>query len=152
MSDMPADTDDTDDNPGLLGIMLCERVLQDVLRRDAVSCINIYSGISAVAFPTVIPLVYAFAQLSSSNRQFEYQFRIEDDAGNLVAASQLVRVEPLANKHTPHKIITAFSGLTFETPGLYHVILEVGEEQLGSLPFNVQQLPNGTQEIGTAPA
>ena len=134
MSDI---SDDSDDNPSLLGIVLCERVLQDVLRRDAISCINIYSGITAAAFPAVIPLVYAFAQLSGSKYEFEYQFRIEDDAGNLVAGSQLVRVEPLANRHTAHKIITAFSGLTFETPGLYHVILEVHDEQLGSLPFYV---------------
>jgi len=131
------DAPDIDDYPILLGILLCERVLQDVLRRDAISCINIYSGITATVFPAVIPLVYAFAQLSGCSQEFEYQFRIEDDAGELIAASNQVKVEPLANKNTPHKIITAFSGLTFESAGLYHVILEVMGEQVGSLPFNV---------------
>jgi hypothetical protein len=139
-------SDDIEDNPSLLGIVLCERVLQDVLRRDAISCINIYSGITAAAFPSVIPLVYAFAQLSGCSHNFEYQFRIEDDDGNLVASSQIVVVEPLANKYTPHKIITAFSGLTFEAAGLYHVILEVAGEQVGHLPFPVQPAAGSAAE------
>ncbi len=140
--------DDSDDNPSLLGIVLCERVLQDVLRRVAVSCVTIYSGISAAAFPTVLPLVYVFAQLSGCSNKFEYQFRIENDDGNLVAASQAAVVEPLANIHSPHKLITAFSGLTFDTPGLYHIILEVQGEQLGHLPFNVQSAL-GAHESGS---
>jgi len=131
--------DEIDEYPSLLGIILCERVLQDVLRRDAISCINIYSGLSAAAFPAVIPLVYAFAQLSGCAHQFTYQFRIEKDDGEFVAGSSQVSVEPLPNKQTPHKIVTAFSGLTFEAPGLYHVILEVEGEQAGSLPFHVNQ-------------
>ncbi|MBS1991480.1 MAG: hypothetical protein JSS86_14345 [Cyanobacteria bacterium SZAS LIN-2] len=138
MSSLP---DEIDDNPSLLGIVLCERVLQDVLRRDAISCINIYSGIAAAAFPAVIPLVYAFAQLSGCAHQFSYQFRIEDDAGEFIAGSTVVNVDPLPNRHTPHKIVTAFSGLTFDNPGLYHVILEVEGEQVGSLPFHVNQAP-----------
>jgi hypothetical protein len=35
------------DRPQLIGIVLCELVLQDVLRRDAISCVNIHSGVVA---------------------------------------------------------------------------------------------------------
>src|SRR5689334_17067678 len=48
----------------VLGIILCERVLQDVLRRDAISCINIHNGTTVQDFPAVVPLVFAFAQVS----------------------------------------------------------------------------------------
>ncbi len=126
-----------DSPPKLLGIILCERVLQDVLRRDAVSCINIYNGITAQSFPAVIPLVYAFAQVSGSNSQFDYQFRIEDSLGNLIAGSPTATVEPLPNLHMTHKIISAFSGLTFESEGMYQIVLEVEGESVGSLPFQV---------------
>ncbi len=130
-------TEGSDSPPRLLGIILCERVLQDVLRRDAVSCINIYNGITAQSFPAVIPLVYAFAQVSGSNSQFDYQFRIEDSLGNLIAGSPTATVEPLPNLHMTHKIISAFSGLTFESEGMFHIVLEVEGESVGSLPFQV---------------
>jgi hypothetical protein len=128
-----------EEKPRLLGIVLCERVLQDVLRRDAISCINIYSGIMAAAFPAVIPLVYAFAQVSGTAQEFAYSFRVENEDGTAIAASPLVHVEPLANKQTPHKLITAFSGLTLAKTGLYRVILEVEGEAVGELPFYAHQ-------------
>ncbi|MBU6453043.1 MAG: hypothetical protein KGS72_14760 [Cyanobacteria bacterium REEB67] len=142
MSEQTKSTVQNEERPRLLGIVLCERVLQDVLRRDAISCINIYSGIMAAAFPAVIPLVYAFAQLSGTTQEFAYQFRIEDEQGGVIAGSPLVHVEPLANKHTPHKIITAFSGLTLEKAGLYQVVLEVEGEAVGALPFIAHQATN----------
>lgn len=123
--------------PRLVGIVLCERVLQDVLRRDAVSCINIYNGITAQSFPAVVPLVYAFAQVSGSETGFEYQFKIVDEKGNEVAMSPPAQVEPLQNQYMTHKIISAFSGLTFASEGAYEIILEVAGQSIGSLPFQV---------------
>lgn len=130
-------TEGSNSPPRLLGIILCERVLQDVLRRDAVSCINIYNGITAQTFPAVIPLVYAFAQVSGSTSQFDYEFRVEDSLGNLIAGSPTATVEPLPDAHMTHKLISAFSGLTFENEGMYHIVLEVEGESVGSLPFQV---------------
>ncbi len=128
------------DSPQLIGIVLCERVLQDVLRRDAVSCINIYNGITAQTFPAVIPLVYAFAQLSASSKEFEYQFKVLDADKKVITMSPLAKVDPLPNTFMTHKIISAFSGLTFEAEGGYTVVLEVGGKVLGSLPFQVIHL------------
>ncbi len=125
------------DSPRLIGIVLCERVLQDVLRRDAVSCINIYNGITAQSFPAVVPLVYAFAQVSGSETGFEYQFKIVDQDKNVVAMSPPAAVEPLPNQYMTHKIISAFSGLTFASEGAYEIILEVAGQAVGSLPFQV---------------
>ncbi|MBK9141306.1 MAG: hypothetical protein IPM23_02345 [Candidatus Melainabacteria bacterium] len=125
------------DTPRLIGIVLCERVLQDVLRRDAVSCINIYNGITAQSFPAVVPLVYAFAQVSTTSQGFEYQFKIADSSGKVVAMSPTARVEPLPNQYLTHKIISAFSGLTFDKEGAYEIILEVAGQSIGSLPFQV---------------
>jgi len=130
-------TEGSDSPPRLLGIILCERILQDVLRRDAVSCINIYNGISARKFPAEIPLVYAFAQVSGTTGQFNYQFRVEDGLGKLIACSPLATVEPLPNLYMTHKIVSAFSGLTFDSEGMYHVVLEIEGESVGSLPFQV---------------
>ena len=111
------------DTPRLIGIILCERVLQDVLRVDAVSCINIYNGITAQSFPAVVPLVFAFAQVSGSQTGFEYQFKIADGGGNVVAISPPANVEPLRNQFVTHKIISAFSGLTFNSEGTYEITI-----------------------------
>ncbi|MBI4534500.1 MAG: hypothetical protein HY711_11200, partial [Candidatus Melainabacteria bacterium] len=109
--------------PQVIGIILCERVLQDVLRRDAISCINIHNGITVQAFPAVIPLVYAFAQLSGSHHEFTYQFKVTDRQCQIVASSPVAKVEPLPNRFMTHKIISAFSGLTFIEEGMYNIVL-----------------------------
>lgn len=123
--------------PRLLGILLCERVLQDVLRRDAISLVNIHNGITSHSFPTLIPLIYAFAQLSASQVEFNYQFKIMDQNGTVVAQSPLAKVDPLMEGQTTHKVISAFTGLIFNSEGTHKVSLEVGGEELGSLPFQV---------------
>jgi hypothetical protein len=125
------------DLPQLIGIVLCERVLQDVIRRDAISCINIYNSITVQSFPTVIPLVYAFAQLSGSHHQFTYQFKIVDRQNQIIAMSPVAQVEPLPNRNMTHKIISAFSGLTFNEEGMYNIALTLEGEDVGTLPFQV---------------
>lgn len=123
--------------PQLLGILLCERVLQDVLRRDAISLINIHNGISSQSFPTLIPLIYAFAQLSVTQKEFDYQFKIIDVKGEVLAASPLARVEPLSEGETTRKVITAFTGLIFSSEGTHNVVLALDGNELGRLPFQV---------------
>jgi hypothetical protein len=125
------------DKPHVIGIILCERILQDVIRRDAISCINIHNGITAQAFPALVPLVYVFAQLSGSHHEFTYQFRIVDRLHNIIAASTKAKVEPLPNKFMTHKIISAFTGLAFPEEGTYHIVLSIDGEDAGDLPFQV---------------
>lgn len=129
----------------VIGIILCERILQDVLRRDAISCINIHNGVNVQGFPAVIPLVYAFAQLTGSHSEFTYQFRVVDRQGQIIASSPIASVEPLPNKNMTHKIISAFTGLTFREEGMYNVVLALEGEDAGSLPFQVvQHTPEAT--------
>jgi hypothetical protein len=47
------------------------------------------------------------------------------------------RVEPLPNQYLTHKIISAFSGLTFDREGTYEIVLDIGGGPVGSLPFQV---------------
>ena len=133
------------DRPQVIGIILCERILQDVLRRDAISCINIHNGITVQAFPAMIPLVYAFAQLTGSHRGFTYQFKIQDRQLNVIAASPVAKVEPLPNKFMTHKIISAFSSLLFQEEGQYNIVLSLEGDEVGTLPFQVLQvMPEAT--------
>ncbi|HEY9716829.1 MAG TPA: hypothetical protein V6C69_05150 [Trichormus sp.] len=129
------------DKPKLIGIILCELVLQDILRREAISCVNIHNGIATQAFPVTLPLVYGFAQLHGVTKQFGYQFKLIDPNGQLLATSPPTNVEPLPNQNVTHKIINAFTGLTFAQEGTYQVTLEVDGEEIGSLPFHVVYMP-----------
>ena len=124
----------------VIGIILCERVLQDVLRRDHISCINIHNGIPVQGFPATIPLIYAFAQLTGSHQEFTYQFKIVDRQNNIITSSPVAKVEPLPNRFMTHKIISAFSGLTFNEEGMYNVVLTLEGEECGTLPFQVMQI------------
>ena len=127
-------------SPQLLGLLTCERVLQDVLRRDAISLINIHNAISANSFPTLIPLVYVFAQLSASSKPFKYQFKVLDAKGFVITASPAAQVEALSNGESTHKVMSAFTGLVFPSDGTYKVTLEVEEVEVGSMPFQVTRM------------
>jgi hypothetical protein len=130
---------DKQDLPQVLGIVLCERILQDVLRRDAISCINIHNGMTVQDFPAIVPLVFAFAQVSGSHHPFSYQFKMIDRQSQVIAISPVANVEPLPNKYMTHKVISAFSGLVFKEEGMYNVVLALDGVDVGSLPFQVMQ-------------
>ena len=127
------------DLPQVLGIVLCERVLLDVLRRDAISCINIHNAMTVQDFPAIVPLVFAFAQVSGTTRAFGYQFKIADRRSQVIAASPVANVEPLPNRFLTHKVISAFSSLVFREEGMYNVVLSLDGVEVGSLPFYVTQ-------------
>jgi hypothetical protein len=125
------------DQPQLIGIILCELILQDVLRRDAISCVNIHSGVISPSFPVTLPLIYGFAQLTGVSAEFNYQFKVANPKGEVIAYSPMTPVQPLPNENVTHKIINAFTGLTFEAEGTYLFILEVDGNVIGALPFQV---------------
>jgi len=125
------------ERPQLIGIILCELVLQDVLRRDAISCVNIHSGVVAPGFPTQLPLIYAFAQLSGGKVGFNYQFKVVDPDGKVLGSSPMAKVDPLPNENITHKIINAFTGLTFDRDGVFNFVLDVDGVTVGALPFQV---------------
>lgn len=129
-------------SPQSSGLILCERVLQDLVNRDAVTCVNIFNGLSAANFPMLMPVAYAFAQVTGANGPFEYEYKIIDEAGNIVAISQKSQVTPQAgtDSTTSHKVISAFNGLAFEKEGLFTVILEINGEEAANLPLKVTLL------------
>jgi hypothetical protein len=132
------------DLPQVLGIVLCERILQDVLHRDHISCINIHNGLTVHDFPAIVPLVFAFAQVSGSHHEFSYQFKMIDRQSQVIAISPVAKVEPLPNKFMTHKVISAFSGLIFKEEGMYNVVLALDGTDVGSLPFQVMQATANT--------
>lgn len=121
------------------GLVLCERVLQDLVNKDVVSCINIFNGLSAPRFPMMMPVAYAFAQVTGATGPFEYKYRIVDEDGNLIAISQKSTVQPQAgtDETTSHKVISAFNGLGFEKEGNYTVILEIDGQEAAILALKV---------------
>ena len=129
------------DTPELVGISVCERVLQDIFRRDTVTLVNVHNSINSNAFPTLVPILYVFAQLRGSQRAFNYQFKILDPRGELLASSGASQVEPLPTSSYLHKIISAFPGLIFPADGNYSIVLEIDDKQIGSIPFLVELIP-----------
>jgi hypothetical protein len=129
------------DQPELVGISLCERLLQDVMRNDAVTLVNIHNVISAQVYPTLVPIIYAFAQVKGMNRSFSYQFKMLTPDGQVVAASPLTQVEGLANEAILHKIISAFPGLLLPSPGVYQASLEIDGKIMGSIPLSAELIP-----------
>lgn len=128
--------------PRSSGLILCERVLQDLVNRDAVTCVNIFNGLSAANFPMLMPAAYAFAQVTGATAPFEYEYKIIYESGKIVAISQKSQVtpQPGTDETTSHKVISAFNGLSFDKEGLFEVILEINGEQAANLPLRVTQI------------
>ncbi len=106
------------DQPRLIGLILCELILQDVLRRDAISCINIHTGVIAPDFPVTLPLIYGYAAVTGVTKEAHYQFKVADERGKVIADTPLTKIEPGRNVDV-HKIINAFTSLTFESEGVF---------------------------------
>ena len=135
------------DKPQLVGIALCERILQDVFRKDAVTLVNVHNGISSQAFPTLVPVLYAFAQLTAAQKPFTYLFKILDPQGQVLAASNAGEVDALPIATALHKVISAFPGLVLPAEGTYTVALEIDGVQIGSIPFQVDSVPVHQQAV-----
>ncbi|HMX47938.1 MAG TPA: hypothetical protein PKN86_16715 [Candidatus Obscuribacter sp.] len=128
------------DSPEIVGIFLCERILQDVFRPDSVTLVNVHNSIGSHAFPTLVPVLYAFAQLRGFKKVFSYKFNIIDPKGTVIAASAPGNVEPGADPTFLLKVVSAFPALVFEGAGNYAITLEIDGSVMGEVPFKVEQL------------
>lgn len=129
------------DTPELVGISICERILQDIFRRDTITLVNVHNSINSQAFPTLVPILYVFAQLRGFQKAFSYQFKILDPKGEVLASSGAGQVDPLPNSTYLHKVISAFPGLVFPAEGNYSFVLEIDDKQVGEIPFLVELTP-----------
>jgi hypothetical protein len=116
---------------------MCERVLRDVLRPDAISLVNIHSTMSVQAWPAVVPLVFAYAEVSGSQNEFNYQFKFTDRQNQVMAVSNVQKVTALPNKNMTHKLIGAFQGLVFHEEGSYHLLLAIDGVDVAGMLFQV---------------
>ncbi|MBY0548504.1 MAG: hypothetical protein K2W95_14495 [Candidatus Obscuribacterales bacterium] len=127
--------------PKPIGLFLCERILRDVLRPDAISCINIHNQMAVQAFPAIVPLVFAYSEVTGSTEEFTYQFKFLDKSGQTLAVSNVQKVAPLPSKTMTHKLIGAFQGLIFQEDGGYQLVLSLDGEDVGSMTFQVVHVP-----------
>lgn len=125
------------DGPKPIAVFMCERVLRDVLRPDAISLVNIHSTMSVQAWPAVVPLVFAYAEVSGSQHEFSYQFKFIDRQGAVMAVSNVQRVTALPNRNMTHKLIGAFQGLVFQEEGAYHLLLALDGQDVAGMLFQV---------------
>jgi hypothetical protein len=125
------------EGPKPIAVFMCERVLRDVLRPDAISLVNIHSSMSVQAWPAVVPLVFAYAEVTGSQYEFNYQFKFIDRQNQVMAVSNVQKVAALPNKNMTHKLIGAFQGLVFQDEGSYHLLLAIDGVDVAGMLFQV---------------
>lgn len=130
----------TTEGPKPIGIFLCERVLRDVLRPDSISCVNMHNMMTVQQFPAVLPLVFAYAEVTGTDHDFTYQFKFLDKQGRELALSNTQKVAPLPHKYMTHKLIGAFQGLIFPEEGSYLLNLSLDGKDVSSMIFQVLHL------------
>lgn len=132
------------DKPRPINVFLCERVLRDVLRPDAISIINMHNSMTVQAFPAMVPLIFAFSEVTGSHHEFTYQFKFLDRQAQVIAVSNVQTVSALPNVNMTHKLIGAFQGLVFPEEGTYQVVLALEGQDAGNLSFQVLHSPPQT--------
>jgi hypothetical protein len=125
------------EGPKPIAVFMCERVLRDVLRPDAISLVNIHSTMSVQAWPAVVPLVFAYAEVTGSQYEFNYQFKFIDRQNQVMAVSNVQQVAALPNKNMTHKLIGAFQGLVFQEEGSYQLLLALDGVDVAGMVFQV---------------
>ena len=125
------------EGPLPIAVFMCERVLRDVLRPDAISLVNIHSTMSVQQFPAVVPLVFAYAEVTGSHQEFSYQFKFIDRQGQVMAVSNVQKVAPSPNRNLSHKLIGAFQGLIFPEEGSYQLLLAIDSNHVAGMAFQV---------------
>ena len=125
------------DGPKPIAVFMCERVLRDVLRQDAISLVNIHSTMSVAAFPAVVPLVFAYAEVTGSQQEFNYQFKFMDKKDEPMAWSNVQKVAASPHKLMSHKLIGAFQGLIFPEEGSYQLLLTIDGKDVAGMAFQV---------------
>ncbi len=125
--------------PELVSICLCEKVLQDIFRPDAITLVNVHNSTVSQGFPTLVPILYAYAQLTPSPNPFSFQFTMTDSKGQPMTAPNPGIVEPLYEKNVLHKLLFAFTGLIIPAADTYTISLEIEGKIVGSIPFEVAQ-------------
>ncbi|MBX9690667.1 MAG: hypothetical protein K2X27_28385 [Candidatus Obscuribacterales bacterium] len=132
------------DVPKPISIFMCERVLRDVLRPDAITLVNIHSTMSVQAFPAIVPLVFAYAEVTGSNQEFTYQFKFVDNKNEVMAVSNVQKVAASPNKHLSHKLIGAFQGLVFPDQGNFNLLLALDGKDVAAMDFQVLMVTQET--------
>ena len=133
--------------PELVSICLCERLLQVVFRRDSVTLVNVHNSVASQGFPILIPVIYAFAQLSPSPKPFTYKFVITDSKNAVVTASLSSEVAALHHKNALHKVIGAFTSLVLPAADVYTVTLFIDDKAIGTIPFEAAMVQ--AEELAT---
>lgn len=136
------------DRPELVGICLCERVSQDIFRTDAVTLVNVHNSFTSTAFPAMIPIVYAFAQLRGLPEAFTYQFNVVGPADEILVSSTPGQVEALPTTDSLHRLVTAFPGLVLPAAGSYKIVLLVNHKPIGTLPIVAELVSTGQHLSG----
>lgn len=132
------------DKPKPISIFLCERILRDVLRPDAISIINMHNSLSVQALPIAVPLIFAFSEVTGSHHEFNYQFKFLDRQSQIIAVSNVQTVAALPNTNMTHKLIGAFQGLIFPEEGSYKLVLALDGEDTCAVSFQIVHTPPQT--------
>ncbi|MBX9720474.1 MAG: hypothetical protein K2X81_03675 [Candidatus Obscuribacterales bacterium] len=125
------------EGPKPIAVFMCERVLRDVLRPDTITLVNIHATMSVQTFPAVVPLVFAYAEVTGSDSEFNYQFKFVDRQNQVMAVSNVQKVSPSPNKNMSHKLIGAFQGLVFPEEGSYQLLLALDSATVAGMTFQV---------------
>lgn len=129
------------EGPRPIAVFMCERVLRDVLRPDQITLVNMQTTLSVQAFPALVPLVFAYAEVSGSQQEFTYQFRFVDKQGKVLAASNELKVAASPNQHLSHKLIGAFQALFFPEEGNYELLLSLNGVDAAGMLLQIIKLP-----------
>jgi len=123
-----------------LAIIVCEKVLRDILNPNKLSFIGVFSGFTARTLPFLCPPMFLAAQYGLGQGNFAHHFEIQHSSGQVVFKSP-DHTFFLDNRTVSHTDIAGVEGVMFNHPGQYWIRSILNDEMAGEIPLNITYQP-----------
>ena len=123
-----------------LSLLMCEKILRDIINPNKLSFIGVFSGFTARALPFVCPPIYLAVQYGLGQGSFKHRFEIQNSSGQILFRSPDHSFF-LDNRTMSHADIAGVEGIFFSHPGQYWIRSFINDELGGEIPLNISYKP-----------
>ena len=126
--------------PKALALIMCDKVLRDIINPNRLSFVGVFTGFTARALPFVCPPIFLTVQYGLGQGMFNHHFEIQNSSGQVVFRSPDHSFF-LDNRTMSHNDIAGVEGIFFSHPGQYWVRSFLDGEVQAEIPLNITYKP-----------
>jgi len=132
-----------------LSLLMCEKVLRDLINPNKLSFIGVFGGFTASVLPFSCPPIFLTVQYGLGQEECTHHFEIHNSSGQVLFCSP-DHTFFLDNRTVSHTDIAGVEGIYFAHPGQYWIKSILNGEVRAEIPLNIKykppEVPRTTEE------